>query len=300
MTRRSLFATIVATVTALTLWPAASASAAERPAHSSLGPVYYLALGDSLAQGVQPDSSGASVITNHGYVDDLYALYRRTYPQLRLVKLGCPGETTTSMINGGVCPATAYRPFHAKDQLDAAAHFLKSHRGQVALVTLDIGANNVDGCVTAAGLDPACVQTGIATAGTDLVKILRKLHAADPSARIVGMNYYDPFLAAWVQGTAGQQTAQASVQLTDFFNRVLAADYLHFKVPVADVAAEFRTDDFTVIPLVHLPVNVASVCLLTWMCASPPVGPNIHANTLGYRVIADAFVDTIGPVLRRG
>jgi hypothetical protein len=76
--------------------------------------------------------------------------------------------------------------------------------------------------------------------------------------------------------------------------------HAHFKVPVADVAAEFRTDDFRVIPLVNLPVNVAAVCLLTWMCAPSPVGPNIHANTLGYRVIADAFVDSIGPVLRTG
>ncbi len=71
-------------------------------------------------------------------------------------------------------------------------------------------------------------------------------------------------------------------------------------MPVADVAAEFRTDDFRAIPLINLPVNVVTVCTLTWMCAPSPVGPNIHANTLGYRVIADAFVDSIGPVLRRG
>lgn len=299
MTRRSLFATIVATVTALTLWPAVSASAAERPAHSSLGPVYYLALGDSLAQGVQPDSSGASVITNHGYVDDLYALYRRTYPQLRLVKLGCPGETTTSMINGGVCPATAYRPFHAKDQLDAAVHFLQAHRGRVALVTLDIGANNVDGCFSGPDLIN-CVTEGMSQAGMDLGTILTALRNADPHGRIVGMNYYDPFLAAWLQVPSGPQTARDTVQLTDTFNGVLTGVYTSFKVPVADVAAEYRTDDFTVIPLINLPVNVTSVCLLTWMCAPKPYGPNIHANTLGYRVIADAFVDTIGPVLRRG
>lgn len=223
---------------------------------------------------MQPDSTGASVVTDHGYVDDLYALYRRSDPRLQLVKLGRPGETTTSMIKGAVCDQ--YRD--AGSQLAAAVAFLTAHRGHVVLVTLDIGANNVDGCVTP----------------------LKTLRTAAPSTRIVGMNYYDPFLAAWLQGTAGQQTAQASVQLTDYFNGVLAADHAHFKVPVASVAAEYRTDNFTVIPLVNLPVNVAAVCLLAWMCASSPVGPNIHANTLGYRVIADAFVDTIGPVLRTG
>jgi lysophospholipase L1-like esterase len=297
--RRSLFATVAATVAALGLLPAASASAVERPVHSSIGPAYYLALGDSLAQGVQPTSTGASVITNHGYVDDLYALYRRSDPRLRLVKLGCPGETTTSMISGGVCPATAYQPYGASDQLDAAVHFLTAHRGQVALVTLDIGANNVDGCFS--GTDVVgCVTRGIPRAGTELGTILTVLRAADPNGRIVGMNYYDPFLAAWLQGTAGQQTARDTVTLTDSFNGVLAGVYKRFSVPVADVAAEYRTDDFTVIPLVHLPVNVASVCLLTWMCAPSPVGPNIHANTPGYRVIADAFVDVVGRALRTG
>lgn len=296
MRLRSLIVGVVAAGVALA--PTGAASASTRPDRSPLGPVYYLSLGDSLAQGVQPDSLEASVPTSHGYVDDLYTLYRQSDPQLRLVKLGCPGETTTSMIKGGVCPAADYRSLHARTQLGAAADFLRAHRGRVALVTLDIGANNVDGCVTATGLDPTCIRTGIATAGTDLGKILRRLHAADPEARIVGMNYYDPFLAAWVQGAAGQQIARDSVQVTSYFNSVLAADYAGFRVPVADVAGEFHTSDFRLVPLVKTPVNVVAVCTLTWMCAPAPVGPNIHANTLGYRVIADAFVDSIGPGLR--
>jgi hypothetical protein len=90
---------------------------------------------------------------------------------------------------------------------------------------------------------------------------------------------------------------QASVQLTDSFNTALAADYAAFTVPVANVAAEYRTDNFRIVPLLNLPVNVLTVCALTWMCAAPPVGPNIHANTRGYWVIADAFTDVIGPRL---
>lgn len=90
---------------------------------------------------MQPDSTGASVVTDHGYVDDLYALYRRSDPRLQLVKLGRPGETTTSMIKGAVCDQYG----DAGSQLAAAVDFLTAHRGHVVL---DIGANNVDGCVT--------------------------------------------------------------------------------------------------------------------------------------------------------
>src|SRR5947199_2225506 len=81
--------------------PAQPGAAHARPARAPAR--FYLALGDSLAQGVQPDASGASVRTGHGYADQLYAALRRGQPGLRLVKLGCPSETTATMIHGGVC-----------------------------------------------------------------------------------------------------------------------------------------------------------------------------------------------------
>lgn len=102
MRLRFLAAAVVAVVT-LSLLPAAALAAPVAANGSTSGPPYYLALGDSLAQGVQPTPSGTSRLTNQGYVDDLYAVYRRQVPNLRLVKLGCPGETTGTMINGGVC-----------------------------------------------------------------------------------------------------------------------------------------------------------------------------------------------------
>jgi hypothetical protein len=84
--------------------PAAAASASARPPAK-----YYLALGDSLALGEQPatpplppgTSLGQTIETNQGYVDDLFAHYSTQFPgNLQLVKLGCPLETTTSMITG--------------------------------------------------------------------------------------------------------------------------------------------------------------------------------------------------------
>ena len=76
---------------------AASADPPGSPAAAS----YYLSLGDSLAQGVQPDAAGTDVETNQGYPNQLYAALRPFDLGLQLVKLGCPGETTGTMLEEG-------------------------------------------------------------------------------------------------------------------------------------------------------------------------------------------------------
>src|ERR1700689_1541162 len=63
-------------------------------------PRYYLSLGDSLAQGMQPDAAGLTLNTNEGYADQLLAMEKRRIPSRKLVKLGCGGETTTSFLTG--------------------------------------------------------------------------------------------------------------------------------------------------------------------------------------------------------
>src|SRR5437016_3317958 len=57
---------------------------------------YYLALGTSLAVGYQPGRGE----TPRGYVDDLWRSIRQQIPTLTLRNVGCPGETTPSMITG--------------------------------------------------------------------------------------------------------------------------------------------------------------------------------------------------------
>ncbi len=103
--------------------PAGPASAAP-----AMQPPYYLALGDSLSQGIQPGPTGADEPTDQGYPDQLATLLRAQDPDLRLVKLGCSGETTWTMIHGGTCqyprgsqlsqatslPAHASRPGRAR------------------------------------------------------------------------------------------------------------------------------------------------------------------------------------------
>jgi len=125
----------------------------------------------------------------------------------------------------------------------------------------------------------------------DLPCILATLReAAGPGVPIVALNYYNLLVAAWLLGPAGQAAARASADLVDAFNARLEGLYAANRVPVGDVARAFHADDFRLVPALDLPVNVVLVCQVTWMCAPSPQGPNIHANTSGYFVIALALL----------
>jgi lysophospholipase L1-like esterase len=255
---------------------------------------YYLALGDSLSQGVQPDSAGTSVETRQGYANQLYAMLRRSQPSLRLVKLGCPSETTATMIHGGICH------YPGGSQLAAAVAFLSAHRGQVRLVTIDIGANDPEDC-SLSSLDTiaTCVKTDIPAAVSNLDTILARLRAAaGPDVRIVGMSYYLPALAEWRNGPPGQAIAWVSERLAVAYNDVLDGAYASSGVRVANVFGAFQTSNFgnpaTVPGIGTVPRNVALICQWTWECANPPRGPNQHANQAGYGVIARAFLSAAG------
>ena len=251
---------------------------------------YYLSLGDSLAQGVQPNAAGTSVETNQGYPNQLYAALRLGHPGLRLVKLGCPGETTGTMISGGICS------YPQGSQLAAAVSFLRDHPGQVPLITIDIGANDLNPCVvlTSRSALEACVEATLPTVVANLTEIMTDLRAAGGNVRIIGMTYYVPELAAWLTGPAGQEFATASEQLVVTFNGLLSNVYQQFGARIADGFSAFQSADFTdqvTLPNIGtVPRNVALICKWTWECASAPRGPNEHANAIGYGVIALTFL----------
>jgi len=255
---------------------------------------YYVSLGDSLAQGYQPDTAGRSVRTSDGYPDQLYAALRRDDHALRLVKLGCGGETTSTMIKGKLCR------YPAGSQLAAAASFLQSHAGQVRLITIDIGSNDLSGYVadcqasSSFAAFEACLKATAATGLANLRKILATLRAAAGGpVRIIGMNNYDPMLARWLAGPAGQVEARDSEEVVAAYGQMLAGVYRKDGARVADVFAAFHSTDFSgtvrMPGIGTVPPNVAAICQWTWECAGPPRGPNVHANTAGYQVIAQAI-----------
>jgi lysophospholipase L1-like esterase len=252
--------------------------------HTAAGQSYYLALGDSLAIGIQP-LGGANIPTTQGYTDDIYAQLVRGNPALILTKLGCSGETTVTMIKGGIC---SYSP--AVSQLESAIGFLETHHGQVALVTLDIGADDLDQCISPNGINTACVENGLASVGSNLPWILGRLRAAaGPHTPIVAMNYYDPFLAAWLPPFNEKALALESLDVTTVFNGLLEAIYQSFGIPVADVAHAFRIYNFALVPGEDVPVNVFLAEYLTWIAIENP-----HPTAAGYQTIAGAFASKIG------
>ncbi len=239
---------------------------------------FYVSLGDSLAQGFQPTKRQYSPEPqgyDHGYTDQLFTLVRDRYKRLREVKLGCGGETTTTLRFGGICS------YDHGSQLAEAVAFLQANAGRISLVTIDIGGNDViheDG-------------GGVPAIAANLPVILATLQAAAPGVPILAMNYYHPFLApVWFQ-TQSLAALQAEVDLTVGFNDFLEGIYGAFGIEVADVEQAFSVTDLTLVN--GTPVNVLRACEWTWQCAGPPVGFDIHPNKAGYGVIAEAFLDEI-------
>jgi lysophospholipase L1-like esterase len=284
--RRALLAPIVALALVLGTVGSAAASSPSKDDHAKR---YYVSVGTSMAAGVQPIGDPASLYrTREGYAEQLLAIAERRFHKLSLVKLGCPGETTTTMIDGGIC---TYR--HGS-QLDEAVSFLRAHRNHVAFITIDMGANDFP-CN-----DAACVPAGVAKIQANLPGILADLRkAAGPGVPIVGMTLHNPFLAAWLQGPDGQAYAQyTETALMGPIDALLRGIFQSAGARVADVEGAFSSSDFTT--LVDLPgagmvpINVARICTWTWVCAPPPLGPDNHPNRAGYAVIARAFAVTLG------
>lgn len=247
-------------------------------------PTFYLSLGDSLSRGWQPDPAGVGRVGNEGYTDVLLARERTRHPSLRAVKLGCPGETSTTMRTGGIC---LYR---RGTQLRAAESFLRAHRGRVAFVTVSIGGNDVQRCSEVGTLAPACAQVGLTVLERAMPEIARRLRRAAGDTPVVGLTYYNAFLALYLQGDLGRAQALATVPMAAGLNARLRRAYRANRITVADVPRAFSSQELTRTESVPgfgpLPVAVARVCQWTWMCAPAPRGPDIHPNSVGYPVIA--------------
>jgi lysophospholipase L1-like esterase len=279
------------------------------PASASARKTYYVSLGDSWAQGYQPLSSTMDDIpTNQGVTDFLFPRAKRLFPGLKLVKLGCGGATTGSMINGGKrcvepLPYTSASP--ATSQLAYAAKFLRKHRSSVAFVTLTIGGNDFASCVSKPDIATvlACATAGVSTVKADLPVITRTLRkAAGRKAIIVASTYSNIGLGAWVQND--KPLAQASVSFfKQLVNPPLKSAYRKQRIGFVDTTAAFggyiplsRTT--TLAPYGQIPVAVANICKLSWACVTRPQGIDIHLRPSGYSKLANLFLAEVKRELR--
>jgi lysophospholipase L1-like esterase len=271
-------------------------------------PKYLLAVGDSLAAGYQPADNAtlppidaASGFRDQGYRGS-YAAGLAASRGLSLVDLACPGETTASMLATPaqvLCGKLYEAEFGVASQISAAQSFLSRHRGRVGLVTLDIGANDLDHCYSKSNVNTGCLESSDVAAVRNLAQILTLLtasvHRYDPGTRVAGMDYYDPFLGLEFSpgGIKGDELALGSIAATNAFNIELNATFHKFGLIAVDVASAFRVNAVT--PLVRfdgktVPEDVAQTCQLTWMCPSVAGrAGDIHPNSAGYRLIAATF-----------
>ena len=275
-----MFARTLACVLVSGLLATSAFGASPRPA--DLRPAdYYLALGDSLAFGFQPDklNSLPPSMFHTGYVDVFAARLRARAPSIRVVNYGCPGETTTTFSRGG-CPWLPARKLHqgfSGSQMSAALAFLAAHRGRVSPITLSLGGNDLAQFVDACAGSPACVRAGYrrATArfASRLGSILHRLRVAAPHADIIVTGFWDEDLYALGQNAPLYRVLNQST------GRTAARANAHF----ADLIPAFN-------PAGGVAKEKARICALTFICSEG----DGHPTDAGYRAIAVAVLAASG------
>ncbi|CAN5810268.1 hypothetical protein BH10ACT1_BH10ACT1_27520 [soil metagenome] len=259
-------------------------------------PGTYVSIGDSYAQGYQPAPEGQQADYRDGYAYLLPEAAKAKGYDLTLVNFGCGGATVGSLADDPGCQAGARAPdgpAYETTQLDAALAYLAAHQGEVRVLTVSIGGNDVTACVRAA--DPiTCVTGAVAHIEEGLKAMLPELRAAaGPDTVIVGLTYPDVILGSYLAGGADAERL-AGLSVTAFqqlINPMLKEEYEAVDGTFVDVTAGTGaytplTETTTLAPYGEIPEAVAQVCTLTWFCERQ----DIHPRSVGYAKITDLIV----------
>lgn len=274
-----------------------TSASARGPASPAVADRLYVSIGDSYAAGYQATGVHKGQPTRNGFAYQLVAAARAKNYHLRLVNFGCDGATTSSVLITAGCrhrnlgPGAA--PYDGMTQAAAATAFLRQHRGQVAMVTVSIGGNDVLACGHAK--NPLSCATGAVTAvRAHLKTLLAQIRAATgPNVPVVGITYPDVILRGYLS-TAPLSRAVAAVSVTLFkslFNPALKSGYQAIGGTFVDVTAATGaylplSQKTTLSPYGKIPVPVAEVCQLTFICQYN----DIHPTTNGYTLISSLIV----------
>ncbi len=259
-----LIAGFVAWLELPTHWPATARVTAPNPRVGQ----YYLALGDSLAFGFQPNLDWS-----HSYAMQWWPELQR-HGSEDLADYACMDETTETFIHGG-CPYSKFRhDYYDGPQLEGALEFLDQHSGDTGPVSLQIGWNDVARNIapSTCEVDRAGWRRDLARMDRDLTRtILPELVGAlsadgRRTGDLVMLSYYDPYASRC------PRLHGYVVQLDEHLTR----DASRFGVPMVDVASAFRG---------------RSLCDYTWACSQ---FARTEPNTRGYRLIARALERRMG------
>jgi lysophospholipase L1-like esterase len=262
-------------------------------------PDYYVSLGDSYGAGYQPIPSALTGTDSNGFAYQVVQLARAKGYRFILKNFACDAATTTSILTEQGCkyPVSGGdgATYPKQTQAVAAEQFIAKHRGEVGLVTVSIGGNDILSCTTPAVV-LSCEAGVMATIKTNLATLLNGLRrAAGSRTRIVGSTYPDVVLGLYVSDPAEESLARTSVGVfRRLLNPTLRAQYDAVGGSLVDVtqaAGSYIPLDKTtdLAPYGTIPEAVADLCHLTYYCQVQ----DIHPRAAGYRVIARLIVKTL-------
>jgi hypothetical protein len=228
---------------------------------SSPPAAYYLALGESIAYGIQPGKMAANLPPSAfrtGYVDLFAGRLRKLAPKIRVVNYGCPGESARTFIAGG-CPwLLDGRKLHDAfrgTQLHAALAFLRAHPGRVSPITLTLWGNDVNDLSQACGDKLACVRRylphALAVFSSRFGSILRQVRAAAPNAEIIVTGVYDGNVAGFAVTDPLYRELDSTLAARAAASQAYFADTFPIFNPQGDPARE-----------------KARICALTFICST--------------------------------
>ena len=311
---------IIAAVLAM-LAGAASAEAAA-PAKPNTPRKVYLALGDSLAFGYQQAKVIANLpnpsptLFNTGYVNVFQfgssltssTGFNARYPGVQTVNLGCPGETSSTLLNAtnsttgcATYPFSIHVNHPGQTQIQKAVAVLNANGGKVVPVTIDIGANDLLGlvrsCTTNGVISLTCIQSGstttFATVQQNLDSALSQIRAVAGYTQIMAVGVYNPLYPAIFQQTLEQTGDPAAAAVAGAESDAIAAQLNTLE---ATTAARYRAYFVDPLPLFNPagggPTNeISTICTLTAVC-----GPlrDIHPTDLGYAELGDLVLADSG------
>jgi len=243
----------------------------------------YLGLGDSVAFGYI-SQAGFEYVNAQNFVG---------YPDWLAIGLGlnetngaCPGETTGSFLStqapdAGCRLYKQHAPLHvnygsAQTQFAYALNYLQQNGGSTAVITLQLGSNDVLLLVEGCNNDPQCIAEGLpgvlATAGANMATILGGLRATGYTGAIVIVNYYST-----------DYSNQTTTQITSELNEAITAAAPLFGATVADVFSAFQT--------ASQPAG-GRTCVAGLLNTKPGVNPlscDIHPSQSGQKLIAQVI-----------
>ena len=247
---------------------------------------YCLSLGDSIPFGY--NSCLLPPPNDNVFDATAYPWYLAQMIDLPVVNPSCEGQTSDGFTrtDGSDRGCFGFRVAYPQgmhvdypgSQLEFAIGYLSAH-SRPRLVTLMIGANDLQLLADACSWDPACLPRGLPPVlqglGGNLAKILGALRATSPETPIIVQNYYCPY--------ASPSPFDAAIQALNGTIEVVAGA---FGLPISDVYGAFKaaSEPFEGDP-----------CKAGLLQVPPDGSCDQHPSPAGARLIAETIAPLVPP-----